>query len=259
MKKFLFIFCMIFQFNSFAEEIDNVVAINPINEIQNKSAQLIGKTESCQDILTNHLAIVDESESFIGTLVSKKSEDITQYEILMLQKILTNRFVHLSKAMNAYVDKEEVKGCSPGILGEAIAIYDFTLLGSKALNDPKIRRIVYNFTKYPKYKLSELLKMYTYYTSSSVIEEFQEELNAEKVALPEQLSINKEINDGRFYTFSDALLNGSISVISGAARVWGFISDQLKWRNGHLNGNTEVLTTLEKNLRPLDLLYEKRE
>lgn len=258
MRKFLFFLITLLQFNSYAQEAVSNPVVDSLKEIQIKSTHFLESSESCQDILTNHMSIVDDSENFIGTLANKKSEEISQYEISMLQKILTNRFIHLQKTLDAYTDKEEVKGCSPAALGDAIAIYDLTLLGGKALNDSTLRRIVYNFTKYPKYKLTELRKMYSHYTSQTFIEEFQERLNADKIALPEHLTINRDIKDGYFTRASDVAIRGTSSIISGAARVWGFISDRLKWRDGYLNGNIEVLNSIKANLKPLDLIYEKR-
>ncbi|MBY0415764.1 MAG: hypothetical protein K2Q18_16440, partial [Bdellovibrionales bacterium] len=57
---------------------------------------------------------------------------------------------------------------------------------------------------------------------------------------------------------SDSAINGAGTVVAGGARIWGFISDHLKWRSGRLNENKEIKELVESKLRPLDLVYEKR-
>lgn len=206
-------------------------------------------------MLNKHIKLVDQSESLIQTMVSHKSEDVTQFEISNLQKMLTARYAHLKETMEAY---NAENGCQPAILGEAVAIYDFTQLGSKALNDPKMRRIVNTIVKYPKYELTGLKKMYAHYTSHEFIAAFLEKLNADKVSLPDNLSLSADVKDGKFVRSSDVAIKGVASVVSGAARVWGFLSDKLKWRNGRLNKNEQAIALLKQNLKPLDLVFETR-
>ncbi len=237
---------MTFQMSSFAQEAEGV-------------AQLEENSKLCQDVLNDHIAIVDESEKLIGNLANKDAIKITQFEIGLFQKNLTNRFDHLAKVLFAYSDKNEAKGCSPSVLGEAMAIYDFTLFGSNALRDTKLRRIIHALTRSPKYHLGEIKKMYAYYTSPLTMKILEDRLKADKVALPANLILNEKIKTGHFDEISDVAVRGANGVLSGAARVWGFLSDRLKWRNGHLNGNQDVLNILKANLKPLDLIYEKRE
>lgn len=218
------------------------------------SLQLFAQ-EDCQELLNSQVKIVDQSEALIQSIVDQKSEQITQFEIADLHKMLTQRYTNLQKVMNSY---RAEGGCTPAIMADAIAIYDYTLLGSKALNDAKTRRIVNTIVKYPKYGLKDLKEQYSLYTSKEYIENFLQRLNDEKVSLPENLVINKYIDDGRFVRTSDVLLRGARSVVSGAARVWGFISDKLKWRDGRLNNNEQVLITMKAKLKPLDLIFEKR-
>lgn len=259
MKKFVFILSMIFQLNSYAQENEVVPAMDSLNEIQIKSEQIDVSNKSCQDLLNDHIAIVDESEKLIDNLSKKEAVNITQYEITTLLKSLMNRYAHLDKVLESYSDKNEVKSCSPSVLGDAIAIYDFTHLGSKALQDKKLRRMIYAFTRTPKYHLEKIKKMYQDYSSPLAIQILHDRVKAEKITLPTNLVINEKISNGHFYELSDVAVRGTSSVIAGAARVWGFLSDKFKWRNGYLNGNQEVLSTLKSNLRPLDIIYEKRD
>lgn len=218
------------------------------------SLQLFAQ-DDCQELLNSHIKLVDQNEAFIQTLVDKKTEDITQFEILNLQRMLTGRYAHLKKLTEAFKDEN---GCAPALLGDAVAIYDYTLLGSKALHDPKVRRIVNNIVKYPKYELVGLKKEYAHFTSEKFINEFFEKLNEEKISLPDSLSINREIKDGRFIRTSDVLRKSATSIVSGAARVWGFISDKLKWRDGRLNKNEKLISAMRSKLKPLDMIFEKR-
>lgn len=237
-----------------------VMLTDPLKALEIKSSAYTKSTETCELALTNHVEIVDKSEQFIASLVSKKSIDISAYEITMLQKIITNRFLHLIKIVNMYGDTETQTSCQPRLLGNAIAIYDFTQLGSRALKDSKLRRIILNFTNFPKYRLSKFKELYDHYTSSLVIDDLLIRLNEEKISLPEAMAINSSysMRSGSFYALSDVAITGTTSIVSGATRVWGFISDQLKWRDGRLNKNIFALELVRGQLRPLDLIYEKR-
>jgi hypothetical protein len=225
---------------------------NPSKTLLEKTLQYIASNESCQDLLNNHVYIVEESEKFILYLVHKKSEEISTYEISQLQRILTARYSHLEKTIGAY------ETCSPNQLGEAVAIYDYSLLGQDALTDRKVRRIIYGFTKYPKYKLGDLRKNYSHFTSQQVVDSFLDKLNADKIVLPENLQANPKNKNGNFFELSDVAVKGTDSLISGSAKIWGFLSDNLKWRNGWLNGDKSVLEILKHRLKPLDLIFEKR-
>lgn len=254
-----FVLSAVLQASAGAQTSDGQLILDPLKTLEIKSSEFINGSESCEEVLTNQVAIVDQSEKFILSLVSKKSIDITAYEITMLQKILTNRFLHLTKAVNMYRDSAGEAVCSPKIMGSAIAIYDFTELGKKALKDSKLRRIILNFTNFPKYKLTKFKELYDHYTSKEVIQDLLERINEEKITLPSSLIINEETRGGgSFYAISDVALSGTNSMVSGATRVWGFISDHLKWRNGHLNQNIEAIEAVRGNLKPLDLIYEKR-
>lgn len=249
---------IVFVLNTSAFALDTNL-LDPLKRLEMKSADLISGHESCEDVIVNHIAIVDDSEQYISSLVDKKSIELTAYEITMLQKILTNRFLHLSKAFSMYRDSDSKAECSPRLMGNAIAIYDFTELGRRALNDSKLRRIILNFTKSSKNKLTRLKELYDYYTSNEVIMEFQQQISEENILLPESLLINNErLASGSFYALSDMALSGTSTVVSGASRVLGFISDRLKWRNGRLFGNAEALDRVSSQLKPLDLIYETR-
>lgn len=250
----LFILCLTLN-NSWAEDVPD-----SLKAIELKSLDYINKSESCSEVIDNHVELVEESERFINTLVMKKSLEISAYEVTMLQKILTNRFLHLTKAVNMHRDHEFEITCSPRLLGNAIAIYDFTQLGNKALKDSKLRRIILKFTNFPKYKLTKLRELYDHYTSFEVINDFLYRVKFENLTLPPSLVHDQEeFRKASFYALSDMAVSGTNTLVSGTTRVWGFISDQLKWRNGRLNKNIEALNLIKNQLKPLDLIYEKRD
>ncbi|MBP9680448.1 MAG: hypothetical protein KBD76_03500 [Bacteriovorax sp.] len=249
---------LLFHSMVFAQDQVSAFSIDKVEKIVKNSATYLQGQESCEEVLLNHIKVVDESESFIHELTHKSTYEITQYEITMLQKILTNRFAHLNKALSAFKESDEVSGCYPSILGQAIAVYDFALLGNSVFGDIELRRIVFNFTKHAKYSLQSLRKMYARFTSSEFLEEFKQNMEDLKEVLPESVEASSHLKTGRFRTLPDVLLRGSISFVSGVAKVWGFISDKLIWRNGRLNGDQEALGELRANLKPLDLIFEKR-
>ena len=83
-------------------------------------------------------------------------------------------------------------------------------------------------------------------------------MNEQKISLPTGINIDPKLKDGRFSAPSDVASKGVSTAVVGFAKVWGFISDKLKWRDGHLNKNQDVINALKANLKPLDLIYEKR-
>ena len=269
MKSTLVILLLFIKLNlalgqTFDQPVDQVVdtsvvnLADPIKKIETDSIAFIQSTESCEEVVNHHMAIVEQSEKFIFSLVQKSISSLTAYDITMLQKILTARFLHLKKAVDMYRDADGTPTCSPRTYGSAIAVYDFTQLGQQALKDNKLRRIILDFTNFPPYQLTRLKELYDHYTSAPVIQDLLEQINDEKLVLPENLVIDSNRNNGSFVALSDVAINGTTGIVSGAARLWGFISDHLKWRNGHLNKNQEVLELMEQNLKPLDLIYEKR-
>lgn len=258
MKNWVILFSLVFNISAFAQSDLISIPIDPVKQIIKTSSIHINSDETCDEVLSNHIAIVESSEKYIISLVSKKNIELSAHNINMLQKIMTNRFLHLQKAVNMYEEIDGVSLCAPTSLGTAIAIYDFVELGKQALKDTKLRRTILNFTNFPKYKLSKLKILYDHYTSDEVINDLLEEMREENVTLPPNLIIEQDASKGSFDDFSDIPLKGVVSVVSGAARVWGFISDHLKWRSGRLNKNAEALQLLKSKLKPLDLLFEKR-
>ncbi|MBC7541025.1 MAG: hypothetical protein H7281_19560 [Bacteriovorax sp.] len=259
MKQLVIILAIFFNSNVFALSADLQTPIDPLKQIELMSSEFIKSNESCDEVLNHHVSIVESSEKFISTLVTKKSIELTAYEIKMLQKILTNRFLHLAKAVNMYKDVDGISTCTPKLYGSAVAIYDFTELGFQALKDTKLRRIILNFTTLPRYQLTKLKELYDHYTSEEVISDFMEKMSEEKISLPSNLVIRDDIHDvGHFINVADFGLNGATTILSGATRAWGLISDHLKWRDGRINGNTQALDLIKATLKPLDLIYEKR-
>lgn len=248
MKELTFIFAVVLNLNLFAAEL-----------IEQKSLEFINNTESCDEVMSNHVSIVKASEEYILSLISKKSIELGAYEINRLQNILTNRFLHLAKAVTMYQDPHGTEACAPQFLGNAIAVYDLTTLGKMALNDAKLRRIISNFTKFPRYQLTNLKEIYSHYSSEAFIQELSQQINESDVVLPTDLIINKDTHNlGHFDHLRDKRLEVTSSMIAKITKIWGNISDRLKWRKGRMSGNTQALNLIRASLRPLDLLYEKR-
>lgn len=233
MKKFIFTLLVLFiATNSFAQDV-------------------------CESLLLNHLQIVEKSESMIEKL-KQKQENITGFDITQLQKNLTDRFGNLKYLMGQFNYKE--LDCSPKILAEAIAVYDLSKMGKSIFADKELRRIVLGFSKYPLYHLTDLVAYYKEYTSGETIQRIQVEIVNSDIELPEGviLNPNRLDYDPNLYKLSDAAIKGTTSVVAGFARIWGFVSDRLKWRQGRLKENYETINAVKEKLKPLDLLFEKR-
>ncbi len=210
----------------------------------------------CEYVVNKHIEVVTASELEIKS-IRPHSNAITAYEITLLQKNLTNRYLSLKKLLAIYENQAE--GCSPS-LGRATAIYDFSLVGNSVFADTHLRRVFKGFSKFNSYQLKDFVSNYKKYTANSYIEETLNLIIKENIELPKDivLKTSDKDYDPNLYKISDRAINGASSTVAGVARVWGFISDKTMWREGRLKDNQAAKELLLKNLRPLDLIYETR-
>jgi len=213
--------------------------------------------EICYNAFQEHLSLLKKSDDFISKLESKSSH-ISAFEITRLQKDLTNRFKSLKYVLKTFNDSKN--NCTPKVLSTALAIYDFSLVEKNIFNDKHMRRVVNSLTKYERYELTDYLDYHKKYTSNKLIKKVLREIEENNFILPSELIIEKTEAPVKtpIHKIADSTLEGSKSIIGGLARAWGFLSDSLKWREGHLKNNLTAISLLEKNLKPLDLIYEKR-
>ena len=211
----------------------------------------------CEDVVVSHIEAIHDSEAFIASLKTPGRE-IRAYDVTLLQKSLTTRFGSLKGLLEIYKDKD--LNCNPKVLAKAIAAHDLSLMGKSIFADNELRRLVLGFSKFSRYRLTDLVAYYKKYTDSGMINDIQEEIVKEQAKLPEGIIMDPQHRDydPNLYKLSDAAIKGTTSVVAGAARVWGFISDHLKWRSGRLNNNPEVNALVRSKLKPLDLVFETR-
>lgn len=218
---------------------------------------VMASEDLCQDKLTKHIELIDESDSYIQTIIPH-SKTITSFEIMGLQKYLAARFASLKNLQKFYEDKNN--GCSTEVITKAIAIYDFTNIGKNVFTNKELRRVVKGFKKFEGFELTDFISAYEKYTSNEYVEAARIEMEEAKLNLPVKIEFKtSELDyDPNLYAFSDSAINGATSVVAGAARAWGFISDHLKWRKGRIHRNPEMRALVESKLKPLDLVFEKR-
>ena len=212
--------------------------------------------DACANQLNSHMNLIDETETFIKNL-STHSKQITSYEVVEFQKVLTARYSSLKNLIKAY---EENENCVPKVMGRAVAIYDFSTAGKSIFSNVELRRVTKGFQRFPKFELTDYIKNYEKFTKNEFIEKTQLEVIVAGNSLPRGITITTtELDyDPNLHALSDKAIKGSTSVVAGVARVWGFISDHLKWRQGHIGNNPEIKSLVESKLKPLDLVYEKR-
>ena len=209
---------------------------------------------TCEQKLEEHLALIDETQTYIKSIQSH-TQEITAFEITQLQKKLTTRFNNLKSLLTVYSDK--TLNC-PQVLGTSVAIYDFSTIGKDLFSNPILRRVVLSFSKYALYELTDFIFYYKKYTSSKLITQIQKEIQKHDIALPTNLETSKPPQNYQPLTLADAAINGATLITAGLVRIWGFISDHTKWRQGRLKDNAAAKTLLLSELKPLDILYEKR-
>jgi hypothetical protein len=209
--------------------------------------------DSCKDGLASHLNEIDASEALLNSLKTH-SKDISSYEITLMQKSMSQRYASLKRF------QELSKNCTPKVLGDAVSIYDFTLVGKSVFSDTVLRRVFMGLDGYKEYNLKDFEKDYKAYTSNSFIESTLAEIEQSHTELPTgiKLETSKLDYDPNLYKLSDTAINATTSVVAGFARIWGFVSDHTKWRQGHIKNNAEAVKSIKDKIKPLDLIYETR-
>jgi uncharacterized protein YycO len=220
-------------------------------------ASFASAEDNCSSKLSDHLSLIEESDELILEL-SQRSKEITSFEITELQKNMTARYLSLKNLIAVY--ENSANHCSPKVVGKAIAIYDFSDIGLKVFSNTELRRVVKGFKKFKGFQLSDYLAQYEKYTSNEFIEKIQLEIIQAGYSLPSGVEIKTSSleYDPKLHAFSDSAIQGTTSMVAGVARIWGFVSDHLKWRKGKLNNNLVIKHYVESKLKPLDLVYEKR-
>ena len=208
----------------------------------------------CQERLEAHLKVIEASQKQLRSL-ALNSKLISPYAITQLQLNITNRYESLKKFMTFYEDDRS--NCGSYLVSKAVAIYDFTLFGNVALVQSDLRRIIEDFTTFEKYDLTNFVMSYLKYTSDNYINKIQSEIAEEGTKIPKDLTIKENVGKN-VSTFNDKLIKGAGAIIVNVAKFWGFISDNLKWRNGRLQNNQIVFNLLKNNLKPLDLIFEEK-
>lgn len=217
--------------------------------------------DKCFDALSKHVEEIDSSEAYLAEL-GDHSKEITSFEITQMQKKMTKRYLSLKNFTELYNDKKDEKKaeCTPKVLATAVAIYDYSRVGKSVFSNTVLRRVFLGFSKYTRYQLTDYIANYKKFTSNQLMDEVQLEIKAAGVILPAGVAFHKSQldYDPNLFALSDAAIKGTTSIVAGAARVWGFISDHLKWRQGRIKNNEEAVKILKSTLRPLDLVFETR-
>ena len=208
----------------------------------------------CQRRLNEHLETIESSQQELTSL-ALNPKSINPYAISQLQKNITHRFLSLKKFMTFYEDDRS--NCGSFLVSKAVAIYDFTLFGNIALVNSDLRRIIEDFTTYRQYGLEEYITSYKKYTSNKYIDHIMNEIKDETTTLPQGITLADSVRKS-VITLGDRAIKGAGIVIIGVAKLLGFISDHLIFRGGRLQDNEIAFNLIKNQLKPLDLIFEKR-
>jgi len=236
-KLLLLLFIALGLSNAYAEDIDVDVNI-------------------CDATLREHVELIQLTDNYFLE-VNDHAAQVSSFEITQIQKKLTQRFLSLKHLFNVYDDEE--LNCPNKILPTAAAIYDFSQVGRIIFESKSLRRVVKGLVKFEDYQLTDYIAYYNRYTNKKLVAMIQEkivastELNEKDKAIIAKVDASPSV-----IAASDIGVRGTTALVAGAARVWGFISDHLAWREGRLKDNAEAKELLATNLKPLDLIYEKR-
>ena len=210
----------------------------------------------CLTSLREHINVINTTDEYFIE-VSEHASTVSSYEITEIQKRLTYRYLSLKNLFNIYNNNEF--NCENKILSSAVAVYDFSRVGENIFNSKSLRRVVKGFVKFEDYQLKDYLANYKKFTNKKLIADVQDKIHSFSEIDDELKNLVTQV-DKTFpaIVISDVGVKATTNIVAGAARIWGFLSDHTAWREGRLKDNVEARDILETNLRPLDLIFEKR-
>lgn len=215
--------------------------------------------DSCDSLIDKHIDVVKKSDEFILSLSIKKPSEILPLDILELKDNLAFRFNSLENTVTEYLKKENA--CPYQVMTEVLVVFDYYHFGKTALSSAHIRRAIKGFSKHHDYGLNFLEKNYKNALSYSNLRSLQKKIKRLPEFVPEELKVNyNETPEERttYFKLEDSFLKGTSKSFSRLAFLWGKLSDSLKWRDGRLMGNEPALALIRSDLKPLDLIFEKR-
>lgn len=211
----------------------------------------------CRESIAQHLYIIDESQQYFNELVVKKKR-ISSYEIMLFKDYVEKRYYSLKYMQRIF--KDPMNNCPSATLSEAITFYDYSLIGSGIFKHTALRRVFKTIPKFEGFTYQQYKNEYKFNTSRGFINALLSKVKKEGISLPDEIQIKKYgfWRKPKLLPPADMAVNSVTSTVAGVARIWGYISDHLIWREGHLYKNNEVKELLSKKLLPLDLIFEKR-
>lgn len=216
----------------------------------------------CEDAIEKHLNNIENSEIFFEDF-NTNIESITSYQIHLFQRTLTARYISLNDLRKLFVANgiETEPTCKNETLIKLVELYDFSLLSESLFKVDETRRIVYSLTHYQPFKLEQFLNDYLQTLKQENMETLLDKSSSEReMLLASYISLNLENNTTTFETITkkDLIIDKTMTTVSSLAKAWGKLSDHLKWRNGYLKNDQKVHQSVQKTLRPFDLIFETR-
>lgn len=213
--------------------------------------------DACHALVLSHVEIVKKSEEHIMNLARKTPEKVTANDVLLFQKNLSNRYMHLDAVVEKYQSAE--LNCRPQIMPLALSVFDFQHLGETALSSAHLRRVVKSFSKAKMPYLKNLIRRYNKTISQKNIDAIKLAVNEDALSLNDGLqSLDLRSSKKTLFYLSDSLIGATSKGVSTLAAIWGFISDNLRWREGRIKDNKAFELMMRDHLKPLDIMFEKR-
>lgn len=217
----------------------------------------LSNEEICHGLIQSHIEIVKKSEEHIMSLARKNPVKVTANDVLIFQKNLSNRYMHLDAVVEKYQSPE--LNCQPRVMSLALSVFDFQHLGETALSSAHLRRVIKSFSKAKMPYLKNLIKRYNKIISKKNIDTIKFAVNQETLALENGLqTLDLSSKKKTLFYLSDSFIGVTSKSVSTLAAIWGFISDNLKWREGRIKDNKAFELMMRDHLKPLDIIFEKR-
>lgn len=253
--KFFILLVWLFSFKAFAYDLDRWDQETMTFE-QDYRFLPVAAT-GCDRLVPNHIDVIARSEELIIPLLQKKKLQITPFEIVGLERNIRIRYSNLKETIAKLSSPE----CGKNQEAELLGLYDFHFFKERTFKKRSLKNIFFDFANIQSSELRTFKQDFKKYTDKKFVKRI---LADNDKAFTELLQSSNPLSDTDivFENTSRAgiVLSGiRASIISNGARLWGILSDSLKWRKGRLKNNKDAKNLVQDSLRPLSILFEKRE
>lgn len=217
--------------------------------------------------------LLSEYIDYLNERFNQKDKILLPYEIVIFEDILETylKAVKLIKEQEG-LSNEELRKLSLQVL----KLETFRPLYEQIYFNKQIRRVTSDFENSPKSQVSDISEIKDSIINKKFVASVENkikslQINNENVYsnFLETSAIVKSVKQGNsikdlakkktfWKKLSDGTSNVMTAITSGLSAGFGALAGNISWRDGHLGDNEQLLNELKSELKPFDILLEKK-